>query len=443
MVWDVVDEVDEWEYEWIELDKDEMEYQYAPVEYHEKRMPHSRVMVHGLKASPSISSYTRFWDYKDKIVLNCVVANLIACGRKKTKLIYSRREGRCKHGISVYKVKKCVDWLEKEGYIVNCIGVGSAKVENRMPSYMEPTDKLLEIWQEREQVLAELRYLDAVECVELRDGNKEKVDYRSSKSIAHMNSVVKKLNKLNEGITIVDGSGKEMTNIYCRIFNETFGYGGRFYRADVLAIRNKDTDARLDIKIDSEEVVEVDYANLHFRIACALENISVECIPLDVYSGMLKDETNKIDRQIVKLAVNIMFNCSDDKTARNCIQLLINKLKGDDKRKYSLGTATDVMKLVNKHYPDFAGMFCNSESFGRVLQNHDSHLAGDILEVFIEKGIPCLPVHDSFICQKQYMDLLCDTMGDMFRKRFNVEWDVPVGVKYKDNGETVELKISV
>ena len=31
--------------------------------------------------------------------------------------------------------------------------------------------------------------------------------------------------------------------------------------------KNKEDDARLDIKINGDEVVEVDFSNLHFRIA--------------------------------------------------------------------------------------------------------------------------------------------------------------------------------
>ena len=64
---------------------------------------------------------------------------------------------------------------------------------------------------------------------------------------------------------------------------------------------------------------------------------------------------------------------------------------------------------------------------------------GDCLERM--KEIPCLPVHDSFIVQKQHIDLLCDTMGEKFRERFNTKDPVPVGIKWKDDeGCVVEVK---
>lgn len=36
---------------------------------------------------------------------------------------------------------------------------------------------------------------------------------------------------------------------------------------NVVGAKNKEDDARLDVKINGDEVVEVDFSNLHFRIA--------------------------------------------------------------------------------------------------------------------------------------------------------------------------------
>lgn len=410
-------------------------------------IPNSRLLTYQIKVRSSVSSVTRGWGYKDTITLNCIICNLLSCMPKNSKLVYSRdntKVSKNNKGITAWRVKKCVDWLEKEGYITNHIGVGAKNVEDRMPSYMEPTDRLRALWAEKQQYQAAIDYIEQMECVELRDKNKNVAHYRGNKAIAHMNDVVRKLNKVNEKATVVDGSGDRMTNIYCRIFNETFNFGGRFYRADILAIKNKENDCRLDIKINGDPIVEVDFSNLHFRIASALEEISTDDLPLDVYSGIIPDETNKWDRAIVKVAVNIMFNCKNEEDAQRAIQLEINKIKNTPDSNYTLGVAKAVMSLIKCEYPDFAHMFCDSDSFGRILQNHDSNLASDILEVFVEKEIPCLPVHDSFIVQKQHLDLLCDTMGEKFRDRFNTKDPIPVGIKWKDDeGCVVEVKMSV
>jgi hypothetical protein len=248
---------------------------------------------------------------------------------------------------------------------------------------------------------------------------------------------------MNEAHKIQDRNGEILTNIYCRIFNESFEYGGRFYSADVLAIKNKKTDDRLRVTIDGSPVCEVDYSNLHFRIAAALEDLDSEDIPLDVYSGILEDEENAVDREIVKLAVNMMFNCRNEDKARQAIQKEINLLAPEDKLVYTLGNAKAVVNTIYDAYPQFAYLFCTESSFGRVLQNADSHLASDIIDVMLEKQIPCLPVHDSFIVPLEHLDLLCDTMGECFRKRFNWQGVVPVGLKYFNCGELVKEKICV
>lgn len=439
----------EWvEEDWIQLEQEENEYTYSALSlYKVSVVPNSKLLCYQIKVPVFITAKTRDFKYKDKVTLNCVIYNLISCLRKDCKLIYSRRNSSTSNakGITTHKVKKCVDWLEKEGYIVNHIGVASKNVENRVPSYMEPTDKLKQMWEEEKQRLrAELDYLEQSDAVELRDEEKNKVDYRSNKAIAHMTDVVRSLNKVNEKAIVVDRNGDRITNIYCRVFNETFEYGGRFYRADILGIKNRDDNGRLDIRIDGEQVVEVDFSNLHFRIAAALEDIDTDDLPLDVYSGMLEDESNKVDRGIVKISVNMMFNCKDEGTAQKAIQGEINGLSKEAKSKYTLGNAKSVMALINETYPDFFDLFCNSNSFGRTLQNHDSHLASDILEIFIEKEIPCLPVHDSFVVQMKHMDMLCDAMGDCFRKRFGVNDPVPVGIKWKDDLDNViEKKVNV
>ncbi|WP_373033391.1 hypothetical protein [Sulfurovum sp.] len=412
------------------------------------KVKNTKLLTYDIKVRKVVSNKVRWYSFTDTESVGCIIYNLLACIRKGSVLLYSRNKnytsGVSKKGMTPYRIIKAVDFLEKEGYIINHKGKASMVVENRRMSWVEPTDRFLSEWQVSEIYMqAELDYLDQCEVIELRDTNKNTIPYRNSEHISRMAEVVRSLNKMNEVCVVKDGNDKLLSNIYCRIFNESFDYGGRFYRADVLAIKNKDDNARLDITMDGSSVCEVDYSNLHFRIAAALEDLDSEDIPLDVYSGILDDETNKVDRGIVKLAVNMMFNCYNDEKAQGAIQKEINLLPKEEKSKYTLGNAKSVMALIYRAYPTFSHLFCEESSFGRILQNADSHLASDILEVMLENGIPCLPVHDSFVVKMEHMDLLCDTMGDCFRKRFETNGVVPVGVKWKINGLVNEEKICV
>ena len=435
----------EWEDEdWSGLDSNEDSYTLLP-EYKVGTVPNSKMLSYDLKVDIRVSNTVRYWKYRDNTTLSCIVYNLISCIDKGCKLIYSRAKTKSdsSKGITSFKVKKAVDWLSKEGYIINHIGVGSKNVDERIPSWIEPTDKFTSLWEEKQILKARLDYIEQSEVVVVRDKSKNPISYRNTKVVNEMMETVRKINRINESAVILDGAGQRMTNIYCRIFNESFEQGGRFYRAGILSLVNKHDDARLDVTINGCEVVEVDFSNLHFRIAAALEGMDIDSFPIDVYSGILEDETNKVERKIVKLAVNIMFNCKDRKAARGAIQNEINSLTDEEKKQYGMGSANYVIDLIIAHYPEFSTMFFVEDSFGLTLQNEDSNLAADIIEVFAEKGIPCLPIHDSFLLQKEYMDMLCDTMGNCFRNRFGVDWPVPVGIKFKENGKLVEYKISV
>jgi len=409
-----------------------------------------RLLTYDLKVDKVVSNRVRWWGYEDTQCLSVVVYNLIACLRKGNKLVYSRDVGgkkvKSKKGITARRVIKAMNFLEKEGYIINNIGVSSKEQDERCISWAIPTQKFLDEWgfDETIQLKAEINYLEQCEVIELRDETKARTPYRSSDHVTRMSETVRRLNQMNESCEVRDGSGQVLTNIYCRIFNESFDLGGRFYRADVLAIKNKNTNDRLRITIDGCAVCEVDYSNLHFRIAAALEDIDTEEIPLDVYSGVLEDEDNLVDRGIVKLAVNMMFNCKSEASARGAIQKVISKMSDSDRQRYTLGNARSVMALVYSAYPDFSHLFCENESFGRRLQNEDSHLASDIIEVMLENKVPCLPVHDSFIVPVDSLNLLCDTMGNCFRNRFGWEGVVPVGLKYlSGSGGVVEEKMCV
>lgn len=408
----------------------------------------TRLLTYDIKVSREVCNSVRWYGYPDVTTLGVVVTNLIACLKKGNRLVYSRMTGgrapNSKKGLNSRRIIKCIEFLVQEGYVTDHRGTAHADVEKRKVSYVVPTNKFIEEWNVEHLIKDAMEsYQEKLEVIELRDENKNSIKYRNNQDTKKMEEIVRNLNRLNESVQIRTGEGEILTNFYCRIFNESFEYGGRFYRADVLSIKNKDDNARLDITIEGNPVCEVDFSNLHFRIAAALEGYDTEYLPLDVYSGILDDETNVVDRRIVKLAVNIMFNCYTEDKAERAITQEINKLSKEDKQMYTLGKAKSVMLLIYDTYPQFADQFCSSDGYGRRLQNADSHLASDILEKMIENRIPCLPVHDSFIVQTKHLDILCSAMGDCFRNRFGVDWLVPVGISWKENGVKIEEKICV
>jgi hypothetical protein len=407
----------------------------------------SKLLTYKIKVRQEISRKVREMDYKDKSTLGCVVSNLVSSLRKSVKLVYSRSLGKTKNvgrkAINSRKVMKAIDFLEREGYILNSIGRPSASKDYRSVSYIDATPLFRELFSN--QLLMEVceeDYQEGIEVIELRDENKNPVMFRQTEMIREMKEVVKALNAMNEKAEVRDGEGQILTNFYCRVFNEEFSYGGRFYRADILQLKNSDHKRRLDITIDGKPVVEIDFANLHFRIAAARKGVCLfEDVPVDIYSDMLEDETNMVDRSMVKLAVNVMFNCRTREKARMAIQSEINAMKPEDKAIYTLGNAKAVMLLIEDTYLEFIHLFCRSDSYGRELQNEDSNLANSILKKMIDKGIVCLPCHDSFIVQREHEGFLLNAMGDCFREQFDIDTEIPVTLSYQDDGKLVQHKI--
>ena len=376
--------------------------------------------------------------YKDKDTLGCVVYNLISCLKKNSVLVYSRNNNHNSefNNITVYKIIKAVSFLEEEGYVINVIGKAHSDRDKRSLSFLVPTDKFIDKWGDMNLMIkAEIDYIEGVEVLELRDTDKNRIPFKMTRELKKMFNTVLKLNKMNDSFDVRNKEGYLLNNIYCRIFNEDFKHGGRFYRADVLGIPSKE---RLDITISNESVVEIDFSCLHFRIAGFLNGIDFFSLPEDVYNEVLGEDEEHTDtnRKVVKLAVNIMFNSKSYASAYRALSNDMKQLKKEED--FSLGSAKEVVEMVKNRYPEFDDIFCRGDSYGRVLQKHDSELAALILSKFVDRGIPCLPIHDSFIVRKSDRFFLEETMGESFREMFDTDLPVPVCVKYKDGEEIVK-----
>ena len=59
-----------------------------------------------------------------------------------------------------------------------------------------------------------------------------------------------------------------------------------------------------------------------------------------------------------------------------------------------------IIDLIKKNHSDISEFFFSGK--GVELQNIDSHMALDIIDFFYKNGIPVLPIHDSFIIEKNH-----------------------------------------
>jgi len=179
-----------------------------------------------------------------------------------------------------------------------------------------------------------------------------------------------------------------------RIFNGEAGGGGRFYYG---FWENMSEEDRSKLQINNEEVCELDYANFQPRIVYARKGIKTE---EDLYTieGCKRDE--------VKKAFLVLFNCRSREHALSTI------------RRKGIKNAESLLQKIELKHDGIRRSFYNPR-FGLYLQRIDSNIAEKIINNFTSKGIPCLPIHDSFIIAKSYESELRSVMEEVFYKYFH------------------------
>jgi len=111
----------------------------------------------------------------------------------------------------------------------------------------------------------------------------------------------------------------------------------------------------------------------------------------------------KSKRKIVKVFLNSLLN---DESGRV-------KLSEEDEETLGLSTKELKMKILDKH-PIMMTLL--KKGVGLNYQFRDSQIAEKIMLRLMDKGILCLPVHDSFICSllRDEAQSLIDTMKEVY-----------------------------
>ena len=209
------------------------------------------------------------------------------------------------------------------------------------------------------------------------------------------------LNKFNIGhLNFVINSKK----LY-RIFNNnSFDQGGRFYGA---FYQTMPKDLRKDVLINGEPTVELDYAAHHVRIPYHLEGVDYREDPYLAFTDDPKERS--LFKKLLLIAINA-------KTEREFVIGFRNAFKATAKQENLSLTSASILTLLQRAkttHNQIAG-YVNSGA-GCRLQNLDSQITEAILMRMTEMGIPCLPVHDSYIVPRQHEDRLRDVMVGEYR----------------------------
>ena len=178
-----------------------------------------------------------------------------------------------------------------------------------------------------------------------------------------------------------------------RIFNEDFTKGGRFYGGFWQQIPKA---WRKRLTIYNSLTFEQDYSFIHFAMLYKKVGIELTEDPYELIGG---------DRTSNKLSVNFMLNAENRK---QCIAAMKNE--EDIKCPKSFQSYDKYVDHIIKVHEPIKEYFFTG--YGKELQRADSDIAEKVLVKLLNRGIVCLPVHDSFVVRNQDIVPLIRAMNE-------------------------------
>jgi hypothetical protein len=400
----------------------------------------------------------QFRDILRLTILNLCVVYL----NDPTKYVaYHRNRNRFKKGTRLnkfginyrYLIEVIIDgFLKPKGYIEG--PKGHKFSDSKKISRMRPTKRFVERFIESNKVtLPMIQFDDRRELIVLRNDQKEDIAYsddnftlKARENLELINRVIDQnvillalsnqdldlMNKMLRGsknkIRRLGGSIDFTRTRLRRIFsNGSWEQGGRFYGAWWQRVPNRKIKFRRHLTINGMPTVEPDFSGLHINMLYAREGIPMpegDVYKLDGYSN---DDTF---RQFVKQMLLVMVNAAREHEVRSALyqavyfdgSLDLPKEVGSTKAK----DIDPVREAFAKKHAPIAHYFTSGK--GIDLQYWDSVLAEYIMIHFAQQGIPCLPVHDSFIIDFRYENELIQVMKEGFKALFGQECGL--GIKH-------------
>lgn len=389
---------------------------------HRWRMPHLE-LIEALRLPP-MKSKTQS-DVRDLCLADIIMSERMYPGRRisysRSDQFYKNRRQYTPEGYNLANVTAAIDLLDTLGYIVEhnkrppgCRGTQSSFLPNPslamllLPAVHEPVRNEI-IMKDAEGNVVPYADTDKGQVKQNADGRNRKGPAFSGR-VHDMRQVVRKVNEVLENTDIVlDAEGvvadgpwlrkgdyvmyPALKSLY-RVFNGGWKLGGRFYGGWWQGVKSED---RKFFLLDGERTEEVDYSQIHPRIIYAEAGFELVGDAYDIPG---------YDRDICKTAFNILVNAACYLSA---LGALTRDMNGDRKG------AEALIAAIKARHADVAKYFHSSA--GVRLQGKDSRMAEIVLtEMTVKRGIPVLPVHDSFIVPESHKETLVQAMKAAYER---------------------------
>ena len=199
-----------------------------------------------------------------------------------------------------------------------------------------------------------------------------------------------------------------------RIFNEgdapnfNFDRGGRLNHADGGGYIRMNKDKRKLIKIDGEDVVEVDINATYISI---MHGIKQQPLPTreDIYA------IGNIPREVVKMWFAISFGLG--RFPRQWLPKSLREIKEKCPEYKPWMTARKVEKVVLEYFPFMADLPLEDIGWSKLMYLESEIVIGTILELMSVHNAPALPVYDCVIVRKSDQELAMRILSEQFYKQ--------------------------
>ena len=241
----------------------------------------------------------------------------------------------------------------------------------------------------------------------MKDQNKNRVNFKGNSETKILRNKLQSTNELYQQFDFrtVLNSDRTTTRLFPRltaIYNNcSLSDGGRLYCLPYRGINYQQLSKqeRAKIQINLADTVQLDFSTLHLSMLYAQRNIELLSDP---YSFDL-------NRNIAKKTILVLINAETEYSA----------LKALEKEYKNTLDFKPIIAAAKKYHTPIAD--CFGSGIGIKLQNYDARIAVNVVSHFTAKGVPCLPIHDSFIVDKRYKEQLKDVMIYSYKMLFNGE----------------------
>lgn len=245
------------------------------------------------------------------------------------------------------------------------------------------------------------------ELVELRDWKTgELVPYMDTPFTRKVRRTLSIVNKVNSASDIRLGRHRVKVRLVA-IFLDDFRLYGRLHSFGSLHYQGLPKEDRAVLTIGGQPVVELDFCGLHPHLLYAAKGIQLEVDPYDVVLGDMQGEERLAVRPFLKVMLLCMLNSDSFRQAESASNywLLITE-DGSRLRKMGIRRARPIMERFLDAHSAIEDFFFRGKREGLMLMNKDAQIALSVVGGLSKKGVPVLPVHDSFIVSQKHRDLL-------------------------------------